>query len=135
MIYAVIDTNVLVSALLSRSEFSATCIVIDKMLDGLITPVYNEEIIREYNEVLRRPKFKFSESKVEMLIDYVVSVGISSVRTPYNNDMTDEKDRVFYEVSLSNEKSFLVTGNLKHFPTTPKVVSPAEMVSIMDSPC
>jgi putative PIN family toxin of toxin-antitoxin system len=135
MIYAVIDTNVLVSALLSRSEFSATCIVIDKMLDGLITPVYNEEIIREYNEVLRRPKFKFSESKVEMLIDYVVSVGISSVRTPYNDDMTDEKDRVFYEVSLSNEKSFLVTGNLKHFPTTPKVVSPAEMVSIMDSPC
>jgi hypothetical protein len=45
--------------------------------------------------------------------------------------MPDEKDRPFYEVSLSKEGSFLVTGNLKHFPTTPQVVSPAELISML----
>ena len=48
--------------------------------------------------------------------------------------MPDEDDRVFYEVSLSVEDSFLVTGNLKHYPQTPKVISPADFLSvIMDS--
>ena len=43
----------------------------------------------------------------------------------------DKKDLVFYEVALSKEDSFLVTGNLKHFPKKPFVVSPAEMIQII----
>ena len=43
----------------------------------------------------------------------------------------DPKDLVFYEVALSKEDSFLVTGNLKHFPKKPFVVSPAEMIQII----
>ena len=43
----------------------------------------------------------------------------------------DPKDLVFYEVALSKEESFLVTGNLKHFPKKPFVVSPAEMMEII----
>lgn len=46
--------------------------------------------------------------------------------------MIDPKDRVFYEISLSVEGSFLVTGNLKHFPITPLVVSPAKMLDILE---
>mgnify|MGYP004686366295 FL=1 len=46
--------------------------------------------------------------------------------------MLDEDDRVFYEVALSEEDSFLVTGNLKHFPKTPKVVTAAQMMEILD---
>ena len=46
--------------------------------------------------------------------------------------MPDEKDRLFYEVSLSMADSFLVTGNLKYFPVTPKVISPADMVAIIE---
>ena len=46
--------------------------------------------------------------------------------------MPDEKDRPFYEVSLSVEDSFLVTGNLKHFPVTPKVVTPAQIMEIIE---
>ena len=48
----------------------------------------------------------------------------------YDGDMPDEDDRVFYEVSLSEEDSFLVTGNLKHFPKTPKVITAAQMMEI-----
>ena len=36
------------------------------------------------------------------------------------------------EVSLSKDGSFLVTGNIKHFPVKPFVVTPAEMVKIME---
>lgn len=43
----------------------------------------------------------------------------------------DPKDIVFYEVAMSAEDSFLVTGNLKHFPKKPFVVSPAEMMEII----
>lgn len=45
--------------------------------------------------------------------------------------MPDEEDRVFYEISLSKEDSFLITGNLKHFPASPKVVSPSDFVRLM----
>lgn len=46
--------------------------------------------------------------------------------------MPDEDDRVFYEVALSEEDSFLVTGNLKHFPKVPKVVTAAQMIEILE---
>jgi len=52
-------------------------------------------------------------------------------RLRYDGEMPDEKDRPFYEVSLSKDDSYLVTGNLKHFPSTPKVVSPSEMMAIL----
>ena len=59
MIRAVIDTNVLVSVLLSKSEESSVTKLIDAVLDGKIIPLYNSEIVAEYTEVLSRPKFKF----------------------------------------------------------------------------
>ena len=51
-IYAVIDTNVLVSALFSIHGESNPAIIIRKIIDGTITPLYNEEILSEYIEVL-----------------------------------------------------------------------------------
>ena len=49
-IYAVIDTNVLVSALFSISGHSNPSIIIRKIIYGVITPLYNEEILGEYKE-------------------------------------------------------------------------------------
>ncbi|MCQ2072302.1 MAG: PIN domain-containing protein [Bacteroidaceae bacterium] len=46
------------------------------------------------------------------------------------NVFPDPKDIVFYEVALSKEGSFLVTGNIKHFPKDPIVVTPAEFLDI-----
>ena len=60
MIYAVIDTNVFVAALLTKSNDSATVKVYDAIADGLITLLYHKDILEEYAEVLSRPKFKFS---------------------------------------------------------------------------
>ena len=136
-IYAVIDTNVIVSALLSRNHDSATVKVLDYLYDRVIVPVYNNEIIEEYEAVLRRPKFNFSEETVHAVIEAIMEGGIDSRRIGSNEHLPDPKDVVFYEVALANEDSFLVTGNTKHFPKKPFVVTPAEMLHIiqeMNSP-
>ncbi len=131
MIYAVIDTNVLVSALITHNSAAATVAVVGYLLSGDITPVYNEYILNEYDEVLHRPKFKLSHNDIKAILDYIETIGIRVNRLKYDGEMADEKDRPFYEVSLSKEDSYLVTGNLKHFPSTPKVVSPSEMIAIL----
>ena len=132
MIYAVIDTNVLVSALLTHNLGVATAKVLDSIAKGDITCVYNEDILMEYREVLHRPKFKFPERKIDSLLTFITQKGIHSNRVPFDGTMPDEKDRPFYEVSLSVEDSFPVTGNLKHFPVTPKVVTPSQIIAIIE---
>lgn len=102
------------------------------MLDGTITPIYNEEILCEYNEVLHHPKFHLADEAITNILAYIRQYGIHSDGIAYTGDMPDENDRPFYEVSLSVDESFLVTGNLRHFPATPKVISPAEMVAIIE---
>jgi len=130
--FAVIDTNVLVSALITSNLEAPTRLVYDRIDCGDIIPLYNDEIIAEYKEVLSRPKFKLSVDTINALIALVVDRGISSDRFAYSEEMIDEKDRVFYEVSLSVEDSFLVTGNLKHFPSTPQVVTPHQVIEILE---
>lgn len=67
--YVVIDTNVLVSGLLTRNEFSPTLKILKLLADNTITPVYSSEIIKEYREVLLRDKFGFSQNTVDMIIN------------------------------------------------------------------
>ena len=57
MIHAVIDTNVLVSAFITKNQDSPTAKVWSAMLNYDIIPMYSEEIIEEYKEVLHRKKF------------------------------------------------------------------------------
>ena len=132
MIYAVIDTNVLVSALLSRHSDAATIQVVKAVLEKRILPLYNDEIIAEYEEVLCRKKFSFPYNDVRSILDMIMEVGRSAERTPVTENFPDPKDVVFYEIAMSKEDTYLVTGNTKHFPKSPVVVTPAEMVEILN---
>ena len=132
-IFAVIDTNVIVSALISRHTDSATVMVLNSVFSEHIIPVYNEDILNEYATVLRRKKFNFSEDFINETITTIKDKGIHSERVNSGETLPDAKDLVFYEVALSQEDSFLVTGNLKHFPKKPFVVSPAEMMEIINA--
>lgn len=82
MIYAVIDTNVLVSAHISKQPKSATVKVVSSMIKGKIKPFYNEEILAEYIEVLHRPKFHLSEKDISFTLDYIRHYGVHSDRIP-----------------------------------------------------
>ena len=131
-IYAVIDTNVLVSALLPSQKVTNTTIILTEVLRGRITPVYNEEILAEYREVLSRKKFHIHQIYIDTVINHVINTGLKLGRTKtYEGVFPDPKDVVFYEVTLSKDDAYLVTGNIKHFPRKPFVVTPAEMVAIL----
>lgn len=132
MIYAVIDTNVLVSALLTNNQLSPTKKIVGLLTSMKVTPLINDEIIAEYNDVLHRRKFPFKKEDVNNLIEFIKKIGIDIQRTQFPESMDDESDRVFFEIVLTVEESFLVTGNLKHYPKKPQVVSPAEFLQIVE---
>ena len=128
-ILAVIDTNVIVSALLNHDGESNPSIVLTSVISGSITPLYNENILSEYKDVLSRDKFPFRQEDVESTIDLFVKKGILIDSTvPIKENFPDLDDVVFYEVAMSMEGTYLVTGNIKHFPINSIVVTPAEMV-------
>lgn len=133
MIYAVIDTNVLVSALITKNPEAATAKLVKLLLKQGFVPMYNAEIIAEYEDVLHRSKFPILPDVADTLIAFIIDHGVEASRIDFAEPMPDEDDRVFYEVSLNNEDSFLVTGNLKHYPVSPMVITPADFIRIISS--
>ena len=132
--YVVIDTNVLVSALINRNENSPTVQILCFLANGNIVPVYSDEILKEYNEVLRRDKFKLPEIVIINLLKDIMDNGLKITElAEVTETIPDPKDIVFYAVTLSaqDKDAFLVTGNGKHFPEKPFVVTPSELVEIL----
>ena len=134
MIYAVIDTNVFVAALLTKNDDSATVKVYKAIADGLITSLYHN-ILTEYEEVLSRPKFKFSEKRINAVLDMIVKYGIEVFPKPTGEILVDMDDLIFYEVAMErrDDDSYLVTGNQKHYPVRDFIVTPAEMIEIIEN--
>lgn len=134
-IFAVVDTNVLVSALISKSIDSNPMKVFRAIVTEQIVPLYNDEILlQEYQSVLSREKFHLDKTLIETVLKAIVTDGLCLDRTPaVDVEFPDPKDVVFYEIVLSKEDSYLITGNIKHFPIRPFVVTPAEIVRILES--
>ena len=123
----VLDTNVLVSSLLANGP-PAT--IIDLVSEGILTPFYNDHIISEYWHILQRPKFKFHPTQVSHLIGDIMRIGIAvEPNVPNVTPLPDEEDRKFYDVAKSSN-AFLITGNRKHFPLEPFIVTPAGFLTL-----
>lgn len=130
--YAVIDTNVVVSAFLKRDSIPDT--LLDLALSGYIIPLVNNDVLKEYKEVLSRPKFNFSLDIVNGFIDEIRTKAIYIDEEKLDIELPDPKDKVFYEIVMEKRKTddaYLVTGNIKHFPTKPFVVTPREMLELI----
>ncbi|MBQ2727577.1 MAG: putative toxin-antitoxin system toxin component, PIN family [Clostridia bacterium] len=130
--YAVIDTNVLISAMLKWNSVPGN--VLEFTFSGTIVPVLNEHIVHEYREVLSRPKFKFPKDIIDTVVSEIERLGIYIDAPELEVELPDPKDRVFYEVVMeerNTEDAYLVTGNLKHFPEKPFVVTPRQMIDII----
>lgn len=132
--YAVIDTNILVSALLSKHEDAATVQILERVILGEIVPIYSKDILREYQEVLRRKKFHFSEALITTLIGAIQKYGILVQPKSTDEVLSDVKDLPFYEVVVEKHKenAFLITGNMKHFPIKPYIVTANQMLKIIE---
>ena len=131
--YAVIDTNVIVAALLTKNKDSATLRVINAVLDGSIVPLYHKDILAEYDDVLHRPKFSLKEETIRFVLNAIVQFGIEVFPQPSGEILVDMDDLVFYEVALERRRddAYLVTGNLQHYPVKSFIVTPAEMLRII----
>ncbi len=130
MIYAVIDTNVLVSALITHNSEAATAKVVTLLLEGAFIPMYDEDIIAEYEDVLHRAKFPILPEIADALISHIIENGMETSRITFEDPMPDEDDRVFLEVALSKEDSFLVTGNQKHYPASTRIMTPSQFLEV-----
>ena len=122
----VLDTNVLVSALINANGIPAR--ILAQILNGKLKIAYDNRIIFEYFDVLSRKEFGFDSETIQSLINYVRMEGEYINADLSGEHFTDEADKKFYEVYLSSEAQYLITGNGKHFPQENTIIAPRELL-------
>lgn len=131
--YAVIGTNVIVSSMLKHNSIPGK--VVDLIFSKTIIPLLNDEIINEYYEVLMRNMFGFDKNQIENTIREIKISGIFLEKEQVLEDFIDSDDIVFYEIVMSARNTmdaYLITGNKKHYPIKSFVVTPREMIEIIE---
>ena len=131
--YAVVDTNVLVSALLTKNDDAATVQVLRKIFAGDVIPLYSIETMAEYREVLARRKFRFDKDLVDYVLLAIEKFGILINPSPTAVTLPDMDELPFYEIVMERieDDPYLVTGNIKHFTKESFIVTPAEFLEII----
>lgn len=126
---AVLDTNVLVSGLLS--PYGPPGVLVDALLAQRLVIAFDDRLLLEYQSVLSRPKFGFQATHLEAFF-MALSFQSHVSAPPWSHPQSpDPDDTMFLEVAAV-AKVPLVTGNLKHFPKRCRggveVLSPADFV-------
>lgn len=124
MMKIVLDTNVLISGLLSPNGIPAQ--ILNLIQNKKVLLLIDTRIFSEYAEVLRRPKFKFKPEWINPLLDFIRMESESVISEPVFMDFADPDDKMFWEVAKSGNALYIVSGNKRHFPQDPMVVTPAE---------
>ncbi len=109
----VLDTNVVVSALLN--SFGAPGRVLDLVLAEELMAAYDDRVLAECREVLRREKFGFAARDVEALLGFVEAEGLGVNPKPLRAELPDPDDVPFLDAAHAAEAT-LITGNMKHYP-------------------
>ena len=117
----VIDTNVLVSAMLSPGRKAYG--IIQSVIFGDFQLIYDFRIMDEYVQVLHYGKFDFDEDDIADFLSPIREHGLQIAVPPMKDEaFSDESDRKFFEVAKASG-AVLITGNMKHFPKDPIVMS------------
>lgn len=133
-LYAVIDTNVIVSAFIKPVPTSPPFQIIKAVFNGDIIPLYHSKILKEYQDVLSRPKFHINYLTRDKIINYFLAHGIEIFPKPSDERFIDMSDLIFYEVTMDAnvDEKYLVIGNIKHYPRRDFIVTPREMLTILE---
>ena len=126
MLRAVLDTNVLVSALWTPAGNASA--IINLILSDKLIPCFDQHILDEYRIVLSRPRLSFSEGQVDELLGEISTRGLLVMVLPSTIALSDESDRKFYDVAKYCA-AYLITGNIKHYPKDSLIVSPARFLT------
>ena len=129
----VIDTNILVSALLAKDKESPPADLMLYFFSGDVIPIYSEQILAEYKDVLYRKNFSFPKEQVDYLIKANEKFGMLTVPQKTETVLPDINDTPFYEAYFENksDKTYLVTGNIKHFPPDDFIITARKMIEII----
>jgi len=127
IIRVVLDTNILVSALLSREGSPAK--IYRMFLTRALTLAYCTGILDEYQDVLYRPRLRILHDDADIVIAAVRQYGEKILPKPSINTMLDEGDRVFYDTAKC-ANAYLVTGNTKHYPIEPFILTPVAFLEL-----
>ena len=126
----VVDTNVLVAGLLS--PFGPPGEIVRMIASGTLQLCFDARILTEYGEVLARPKFQFSSEQTQALLEQIKTEGLSVAGNPLPARLPDPTDEPFLEAAIAGAVDCLITGNIKHFPSTKRqgvvVLSPNEFL-------
>lgn len=127
----VVDTNVLVSGLLSPYGASAEIVRMIAAADLILC--YDSRILAEYKEVLLRSKFGFDRENVLIFLDQLKTAGELVSALPLGFSLPDPDDEMFLEVALTGKATCLITGNLKDYAIKNKphplpILPPAKFV-------
>ena len=122
----VLDTNVLISGIIN--PYGKPARILNLLLAGKITALYDNRMIREYQEVLSRRRFGFPPEWIRPLMDYIKMEGEFVLAEPLEDKMKDASDRKFLEVAVSGKADYLITGNKRDFPRQRWIVDPAEFL-------
>ena len=126
----VLDTNVLVSGLLS--PFGPCGDIVRMVSSAELTLSFDARILSEYKEVLACQKFKFDKDKIDALLDHIGRRGLTVASSPLPQSLPDIDDEPFLEVAISAKVVCIVTGNHIHFPADlcsgVKVYSPSDFL-------
>lgn len=122
----VLDTNVVVSAVLSDAGIPAK--LLRMALKRIIQLHYSAEILAEYAEVLSRPKLNIPAEKQSHILSAVQEAGGSVLPIVSDIQMTDESDRIFYDVAIASASN-LITGNMKHYPKEDFITTPTKFMA------
>lgn len=128
--FIVLDTNVLVSALIT--PFGNSARILDMVICGNVKILYDDRILTEYREVLLRKKFNFRENDVDTLLEYLETEGLRITSGVCKENLPDKDDIPFLEVALSGNARALIAGNKRHFKIKflkdLKIMSPEEFL-------
>ncbi len=132
MLKAVYDTNIIVSAVLHKDRLPAS--LLSLALEDKVRLFVSKELLKEYEGILKRPKFKLDEKEIEDLMKLIKR---KSIKVKPTKRLTiikkDPPDNRILECALEAEADFIVTGNKKHFPFDKfheiKVVNPQEFAT------
>jgi putative PIN family toxin of toxin-antitoxin system len=124
----VLDTNVIVSALLNTNGTPANILAL--VLNGKIKLLYDNRIIFEYIDVLSRKEFGFDRETIDDMIGYFKTEGEFVNSEHIATQFIDETEKKFYEVHKAGEARYLITGNIKHYPREDTIIIPKIFLEI-----
>ena len=124
----VLDTNVIVSAFINPD--GKPSVILKMIINRKAELVYNTIILCEYENVLLRKKFsgKIDSGNVRKFINLIRIISTSFNPVPSVIKLSDESDRIFYDTAKESG-SILITGNIKHYPNKPFIMTPADYLA------